>query len=106
MFLVYSFFLKSLYLLLYNITKLLENIINGYFKQTKSFLLPLNRNRKNRFVMYIEGIPSYFVKINNRPTISFEEIELNHINTTRYIKGRGTWETLEIGLYDPIVPSG
>ena len=56
--------------------------------------------------MYIEGIPSYFVKSMARPSITFEEIALNHINTTRYIKGRGTWETLEVTLYDPIVPSG
>ena len=41
-----------------------------------------------------------------RPSITFEEIALNHINTTRYIKGKGTWETLEVSLYDPIVPSG
>ena len=42
----------------------------------------------------------------NRPQITFEEIELNHINVKRYLKGKGTWEPLEITLYDPIVPSG
>ena len=67
---------------------------------------PFEPKTKNRFVMYIEGIPSYFVKTMARPSITFEEIALNHINTTRYIKGRGTWETLEVTLYDPIVPSG
>ena len=61
---------------------------------------------KNRFIMYIDGIPSYFVKTANRPQITFEEIELNHINVKRYVKGKGTWEPLEITLYDPIVPSG
>ena len=61
---------------------------------------------KNRFIMYIDGIPSYFIKTANRPNITFEEIELNHINVKRYLKGKGTWETLEITLYDPIVPSG
>ena len=55
--------------------------------------------------MDIDGIPSYFVKTMNRPQITFEEIELNHINVKRYLKGKGTWETLEITLYDPIVPS-
>ena len=35
---------------------------------------------KNRFIMYIDGIPSYFIKTANRPNITFEEIELNHIN--------------------------
>ena len=56
--------------------------------------------------MDIDGIPSYFVKTMNRPQITFEEIELNHINVKRYLKGKGTWEPLEITLYDPIVPSG
>jgi len=70
------------------------------------FFTPFEPKTKNRFVMYIEGIPSYFVKTMARPSITFEEIALNHINTTRYIKGKGTWETLEVSLYDPIVPSG
>jgi len=70
------------------------------------FFTPFEPKTKNRFVMYIEGIPSYFVKTMARPSITFEEIALNHINTTRYIKGRGTWETMEVSLYDPIVPSG
>ena len=61
---------------------------------------------KNRFIMFIDGIESYFVKTANRPQITFEEIELNHINVKRYLKGKGTWEPLEIALYDPIVPSG
>ena len=56
--------------------------------------------------MYIEGIPSYFVKTMARPSIEFEEIELNHINIKRYLKGKGTWQPLEITMYDPIVPSG
>lgn len=70
------------------------------------FFTPFEPKTKSRFVMYIEGIPSYFVKSMARPSITFEEIALNHINTTRYIKGRGTWETMEVSLYDPIVPSG
>ena len=70
------------------------------------FFTPFEPKQKNRFVMYLEGIPSYFVKTMARPQIQFEEIALNHINTTRYIKGRGTWQAMECTLYDPIVPSG
>ena len=70
------------------------------------FFTPFEPKTKNRFVMYIDGIPSYFVKTMNRPQITFEEVELNHINIKRYIKGKGTWEPLEVTLYDPIVPSG
>ena len=67
---------------------------------------PFEPKTKNRFIMYIDGIPAYLVKTANRPTITFEEIVLEHINVKRYVKGKGAWETLEITLYDPIVPSG
>ena len=67
---------------------------------------PFEPKVKNRFIMYIEGIPAYLIKTGNRPAITFEEIELDHINTKRFVKGKGTWDELEITLYDPIVPSG
>ena len=67
---------------------------------------PFEPKVKNRFIMYIEGIPAYLIKAANRPSITFEQIELDHINTKRYVKGKGTWDELEITLYDPIVPSG
>lgn len=61
---------------------------------------------KNRFIFEVDGIPSYLVKAGNRPTISFETVVLDHINVKRKLKGKGDWSTLEITLYDPIVPSG
>ena len=67
---------------------------------------PFEPKVKNRFIMYIEGIPAYLIKTAARPSITFEEIELNHINVKRYVKGKGSWDTLEVTLYDPIVPSG
>jgi len=67
---------------------------------------PFEPKTKNRYIMYIEGIPAYLIKTANRPTIAFETIELDHINVKRYIKGKGAWEELEITLYDPVVPSG
>ena len=67
---------------------------------------PFEPKVKNRFIMYIEGIPAYLIRAANRPSIIFEEIALDHINTKRYVKGKGEWQQLEITLYDPIVPSG
>ena len=75
-------------------------------KQDEIFFKSFEPKTKNRFIMDIEGIPAYFVKTMNRPQITFEEIELNHINVKRQLKGKGVWEPLEITLYDPIVPSG
>tara|TARA_E500000331_G_scaffold118744_1_gene115949 strand:+ start:148 stop:636 length:489 start_codon:yes stop_codon:yes gene_type:complete len=67
---------------------------------------PFEPKLKNRFIMYIEGIPAYLVKTMNRPTLNQETVELPHINVTRYVKGRSTWQPIEVSLYDPIVPSG
>ena len=67
---------------------------------------PFEPKVKNRFIIYIQGIPAYLIKTGNRPAITFEEIVLDHINVKRYVKGKGAWDELEITLYDPIVPSG
>jgi hypothetical protein len=61
---------------------------------------------KNRFVLEIDGIPSYLCKVTDRPSITFEEIVLDHINLKRKLKGKGTWNDINLQLYDPIVPSG
>ena len=67
---------------------------------------PFEPKLKNRYVFLVDGIPAYLIKATNRPTIDFEEVELNHMNVKRFVKGRGTWQSIEITLYDPIVPSG
>ena len=55
--------------------------------------------------MQIDGIPAYMIKTANRPQITFDEVTLEHMNVTRYVKGKGRWQTLQCTLYDPIVPS-
>ena len=66
---------------------------------------PFEPKLKNRFVMQIDGINAYLLKTANRPTIESDEVILEHMNVTRYIKGKSRWQPLEITLYDPIVPS-
>ena len=66
---------------------------------------PFEPKTKNRFIMYIEGIPAFTIKAMARPSITFDEVVLEHINVKRYVKGKGAWQPLEITLYDPIVPS-
>ena len=70
------------------------------------FFTPFEPKTKNRFIMEIDGIPSYLVKTMARPSIQFESITLDHINVKRYVKGKATWQPITISLYDPIVPSG
>ena len=60
---------------------------------------------KNRFIMNIDGISAYLVKAMNRPSLESDEVVLEHMNTTRYVKGKSRWQTLDITLYDPVVPS-
>ena len=66
---------------------------------------PFEPKLKNRFIMFIDGVPAYMIKSANRPQITFEDVELHHMNVVRYVKGKGQWQPLTITLYDPIVPS-
>lgn len=61
---------------------------------------------QNRFIMEVDGIPSYLIKSADRPNLSFETVELHHINVKRKLKGKPNWEDITITLHDPIVPSG
>jgi hypothetical protein len=61
---------------------------------------------QNRFIMLIDGIPSYLIKKTARPSITFTPVVLDHINTKRKIKGKGTWNSISMDLYDPVTPSG
>ena len=66
---------------------------------------PFEPKLKNRFIMQIDGINAYLIKAINRPTVESDEVILEHMNTTRYVKGKTRWQPLDITLYDPIVPS-
>ena len=55
--------------------------------------------------MQIDGIPAYVIKTAARPQITFDDVELHHMNVVRYVKGKGQWQPLNLTLYDPIVPS-
>jgi len=61
---------------------------------------------QNRYIMNIDGIPSYLIKKIERPKLKQEVKKLDHINLQRYVKGKTVWEELSLELYDPIVPSG
>ena len=66
---------------------------------------PFEPKLKNRFIMQIDGINAYLIKTMNRPQVDSDEVVLEHMNVTRYVKGKTRWQPLEITLYDPIVPS-
>ena len=61
---------------------------------------------QNRFVMYMDGIPSFMVKNVKAPTFADTTIKLDHINTYRKIRGKREWQDMTMVLYDPVTPSG
>ena len=61
---------------------------------------------QNRFLMKIDGIPSYLIKKISRPTMEINPVILDHINVKRKIKGKANWAAITIDLYDPVTPSG
>lgn len=69
------------------------------------FFTQFEPKMKNRFLMYIENIPTFMVHVASRPSIQFETVVLDHINIKRKLQGKGEWQDITITLYDPIVPS-
>ena len=61
---------------------------------------------QNRFIMYIDAIPSFMIKNVKAPTFTDNVVKLDHINTYRKIRGKREWQEMTMTLYDPITPSG
>lgn len=78
----------------------------AFLDPNEIFFTPFEPKMKNRFIMEIDGIPAYLIKTASRPQVNFETVTLDHMNVKRYLKGKASWQTLNITLYDPIVPSG
>jgi len=70
------------------------------------FFTAFEPKQKNRFIVYIDGIPSYTVKAMGAVSLTQGTVALNHINVQRFVKGKTTWNTISFTLFDPITPSG
>jgi hypothetical protein len=70
------------------------------------FFTAFEPKQANRFVLYVDGIPSYLIKGVGAVTLSQGEVILNHINVQRKVKGKSTWGDVTMTLFDPITPSG
>lgn len=70
------------------------------------FFTAFEPKQANRFILYMDGVPSYLVKGVNAVTVSQGEVILNHINVYRKVKGKTTWGDIQMTLFDPITPSG
>jgi hypothetical protein len=70
--------------------------------------IPYEPKKKNRFIFRFPtplGIQEWFVSSGSRPSISQEETEIQFLNTSTYVLGRFTWDTIDVTFRDPIGPS-
>lgn len=70
------------------------------------FFTSFEPKQQNRFIMYIDGFPSYIVKGVSAVTLEQDEVVLNHMNVYRKVKGKSRWGDINFTLFDPITPSG
>ena len=70
------------------------------------FYTAFEPKQTNRFIMYLDGIPSYLVKGVGAVSLTQNAVALNHINVQRYVKGKTIWNTIQFTMYESITPSG
>ena len=71
------------------------------------FFTAFEPKTQNRFIMYIDGLPSYLIKATARPNLAIDVQTIDHINIKRKLRaGKAEWQDISITLYDPVVPSG
>ena len=77
-------------------------ILNSY----DLFFTAFEPKQTNRFILYMDGVPSYLVKGVGAVSLTQTAVALNHINIQRYVKGKTIWNTIQFTMYESITPSG
>lgn len=70
--------------------------------------VPYEPKKQNRFIFRFPsplGIQEWFVKSGSRPKFSQEETEIQFLNTSTWVVGRFTWDTIDVTFRDAIGPS-
>ena len=70
------------------------------------FFTAFEPKQSNRFILYMDGVPSYLVKGVGAVSLTQTAVALNHINIQRYVKGKTIWNTIQFTMYESITPSG
>ena len=70
------------------------------------FYTAFEPKQANRFILYMDGMPSYIIKGVSAVTLNQGIVTLNHINVERKVKGKSVWQDVTLTLFDPITPSG
>lgn len=69
------------------------------------FFTAFEPKQSNRFILYMDGIPSFLVKAVGGINVAQTAVALNHINVQRYVKGKTIWNTIQFTMYESITPS-
>ena len=69
------------------------------------FFTAFEPKQSNRFILYMDGIPSFLVKGVGGINVAQTAVALNHINVQRYVKGKTIWGAIDFTLYESITPS-
>jgi len=83
-----------------------DYIMANLVAEQELFFTAFEPKVKNRFILSMDGVPSYMVKGIQRPSFKQDALALDHINSQRYVKGKTIWNPMKMTFYDPIVPSG
>ena len=70
------------------------------------FFTAFEPKQANRFILYMDGVPSFMIKGVSAVTLAQGVVTLEHINVQRKVKGKTTWSNVTMTLFDPITPSG
>jgi hypothetical protein len=70
------------------------------------FYTAFEPKQANRFILYMDGMPSYILKGVSAVTLNQGTVTLNHMNVERKVKGKSVWQDVTLTLFDPITPSG
>ena len=61
---------------------------------------------QHRFIMSIDGIPSYLIKKINGIGFEDGEVIIDHINSYVKFRQKRRWNDISLSLYNPVSPSG
>ena len=64
------------------------------------FYTAFEPKQSNRFIVYMDGIPSYLVKGVGGISLQQNAVPLNHINVQRFVKGKTTWQPISFTMYE------
>lgn len=70
--------------------------------------IPYEPKRVNRFILSFPsslGINEWYVESSARPHMVINPVEIPFLNTSTYVAGRFTWQTIPVVFRDPIGPS-